>query len=191
MLPAHSLGRLPTRPRREILGIMVVSACVFPPIGEAQPPLRELLLFMTVPTVESPTRRPQPITRAPSAITVITAEDIRLSGATTLPDVLRNVPGLDVFRVSVSDVNVTARVLNVRAANRLQVYIDGRSLLEDIFNLIFWEQFPVSLEEIQRIEVVTSPASPLFGTSAFSGVVQIFPKPPETLRGTHVIARGG
>jgi iron complex outermembrane receptor protein len=146
---------------------------------------------MEVPTVETPTRRPQPITRAPSAITVITAEDIRLSGATTLPDVLRNVPGLDVFRVSVSDVNVTARGLNVRTANRLQVFIDGRSLHEDIFNLIFWEQFPVSLEEIERIEVVTSPASALFGTNAFSGVVQIFTKSPETLRGTHVITRGG
>jgi iron complex outermembrane receptor protein len=146
---------------------------------------------MTVPTVVTPTRRPQPLTRAPSNITVITAEDIRLSGATNIPDILRNVPGLDYFRVSVSDVNVAGRGLNERAANRLQVFIDGRSVLQDLFNLVFWEELPVSLEEIERIEVVTGPVSTLYGTNAFSGVVQIFTKSPEELRGTHVIARGG
>lgn len=177
--------------RRATLGIAAACACLLPGLAAAQPPSRELLLFMTVPTVETPTRRPGPLTRAPSNITVITAEDIRLSGATTLPDLLRNVPGLDVFRVSVSDINVTGRGLNERVANRLQVFIDGRSVLEDIFNLVFWEQFPVSLEEIERIEVVTGPASALFGTNAFSGVVQIFTKSPEAMRGTHLVARGG
>lgn len=192
MLRPRRLGRrVSLGTQRATLGIVGVCSCLFPSVAAAQPPSRELLLFMAVPTVVTPARRPQPITRAPSNITVITAEDIRLSGATTLPDVLRNVPGLDIFRVSVSDVNVAGRGLNERAANRLQVFIDGRSVLQDLFNLVFWEQLPVSLEEIERIEVVTGPASALFGTNAFSGVVQIFTKSPEAMRGTHVIARGG
>ncbi len=171
---------------------MALAGCLlFPGVSAAQAPSRELLLFMTVPTVVTPTRRPQPITRAPSAVTVITAEDIRLSGVTNIPDILRNVPGLDVFRVSVSDVNVAGRGLNERAANRIQVFIDGRPVLEDLLNLVFWEQLPVSLEEIDRIEVITGPASALFGTNAFSGVVQIITKSPEALRGTHLVGRGG
>ena len=177
--------------RRAIQGIIVAWSCLLPGLGAAQESSRELLLFMTVPTVVTPTLRPQPITRAPSAITVITEEDIRLSGATSIPDLLRNVPGIDVFRVSVSDINVAGRGLNERVANRLQVFVDGRSVIEDFLNLVFWEQLPVSLEEIERIEVVTGPASALFGTNAFSGVVQIFTKSPEAMRGTHVIGRGG
>lgn len=181
------MGRL-----RATLGIAAVCACLFPGLAAAQQAsLERVIIDPAKIVVETPTRRPQPLMWAPSNITVITAEEIRLSGATTLPDLLRNVPGLDVFRVSASDVNVTGRGLNERVANRLQVFIDGRSVLEDIFNLVFWEQLPVSLEEIDRIEVVTGPASALFGTNAFSGVVQIFTKSPERMRGTRLVARGG
>ncbi len=135
-------------PRRATLGIVAVCSFLSPAVAAAQAPSRELLLFMAVPTVVTPTRRPQSLMRAPSNITVITAEDIRLSGATNIPDVLRNVPGLDIFRVSVSDVNVAGRGLNERAANRLQVFIDGRSVLQDLFNLVFWEQLPLSLSAL-------------------------------------------
>jgi iron complex outermembrane receptor protein len=177
--------------RRIALGMFVAASCTLPGLAWAQAPSRELLLFMTVPTVVTPTLRPQPITRAPSTITVITAEEIRLSGATTIADLLRSVPGLDVMRVSASDINVAGRGLNERGANRIQVFVDGRPVLEDFFNFVFWEQLPVSLEEIDRIEVVTGPASALFGTNAFSGVVQIITKSPDALRGTHLVGRAG
>src|SRR5262245_10860288 len=93
-------------------------------VGMAQQPAiqRELLLFREVPTVVTATRREQPLTQAPSAITVITAEEIRQSGATSIPELLRSVPGLDFFRVSASEVRIAARGLNNRGfSTRMQV----------------------------------------------------------------------
>lgn len=145
---------------------------------------RELLLFTTVPTVVTPTRREQPLTRAPSAVTVITAEEIRQSGATNLPELLRSVPGLDFFRTSASAVNVAARGVNRDDLSKMQVLVDGLSVYEDVLNLIFWHQVPVPLEEIQRIEIVRSSATALYGDKAFGGVIHIITKSPEALRGT-------
>ena len=151
----------------------------------AQAPSRELLLFMEVPTVVSASRREQPLTKAPFTTTIITAAEIQRSGATNIPDLFRAVPGLDFMRVTVSDVNITARGLNQRLAHRMQLFIDGRSVNEDFFNMVFWHELPISLQEIERIEIVRSPSSALFGTVAFSGVIQIITKSPDALKGTH------
>lgn len=157
--------------------------------GEA--PSRELLLFMEVPTVVTPARREQPLTKAPSTTTIITAEDIRRSGATNIPDLLRGVPGLDFMRTTASDVNIAARGLNTRLAHRIQVFIDGRSVNGDFINLPLWHQLPISINEIERIEIVKSPSSALFGAVAFSGVIHIITKSPEALEGTHVSQSAG
>lgn len=154
--------------------------------ARAQAVSRELLLFMEVPTVVTAARREQALTKAPATTKVITADDIRRSGVHSIPEILRYVAGLDVSRASVSDVNVTARGLNTRVANRMQVFIDGRSVYEDFLNIVLWEQFPFSIEEIERIEIVQSPASALFGANAFSGAIHIITKSPEALKGTHV-----
>lgn len=155
-------------------------------VASAQEPSRELLLFREVPTVVTAARREQPLTKAPSTITIITAEEIRRSGVTNIPDLFRSVPGLDFFRATASDVNIAARGLNTRLAHRMQVFIDGRSLNQDFINLPFWHEFPISLKEIERIEIVRSPASALFGVVAFSGVIHIITKSPESLKGTHI-----
>src|SRR5262245_59411233 len=89
------------------------------PVSPGAP--RELLLFMEVPIVVTPSRRAQPITQSPSAVTVITAEEIRQSGATSLPDLLRFVPGLDVYQATVSEASVGARGLNTSLLARMQV----------------------------------------------------------------------
>ena len=157
----------------------------------AEAPSRELLLFMEVPTVVTPARREQPLTRAPSTTTIITAEEIGRSGATNIPDLLRGVPGLDFFRATASDVNITARGLNSRLAHRMQVFIDGRSVNLDFINLAFWHELPISLNEIERIEIVRSPASALFGAVAFSGVIHIITKSPQALKGTHISETAG
>lgn len=145
---------------------------------------RELLLFREVPTVITPTRREQPLTQAPSAITVITAEEIRQSGATSIPDLLRSVPGLDFFRLSASDVRIAARGLNREFPVRMQVLLDGLSIQEDVRGFISWHEIPVPLEEIERIEIVRSPATALYGDRAFAGVIHIITKSPEALKGT-------
>jgi iron complex outermembrane recepter protein len=141
--------------------------------------------------VITPTKTPILLTKAPSTITVITAEDICRSGATSIPDLLRNVPGLDFIRATASDVNITARGLNQRLAHRMQLYIDGRSVNENFFNLVFWHELPISLAEIERIEIVKSPSSAISGSVAFSGVIQIITKAPKDLEGTHVSETAG
>lgn len=140
---------------------------------------------MEVPTVVTPTRRPQPLSRAPATTTVITAEDIRRSWATNIPDLLRSVPGLDFMRTTASEVNVAARGLNTRLAHRMQLFIDGRSVNEDFFNVLFWHELPITLREIERIEIVRGPVSSLFDAVAFSGMIHIITKSPEQLEGTH------
>jgi len=188
---------IPLQERRKLfwgsfLGLSLPFLTLVIKMAAAQPlPKRELLMFEEVPTVITAARREQPLTKAPATISIITAEEIKQSGATNIPDLFRSVPGLDFFRVSVSDVNITARGLNTRVANRMQVFLDGRSVYEDFFNLVFWHQLPVSLEEIERIEIVKSPTSALFGANAFSGVIHIITKQPEVLKGTHVSGTGG
>jgi iron complex outermembrane receptor protein len=157
----------------------------------AEAPSRELLLFMEVPTVVTPARREQPLTKAPSTTTIITAEEIARSGATSIPDLFRSVPGLDFMRTTASDVNITARGLNSRLAHRMQVFVDGRSVNGDFFNLVFWHEIPISLNEIDRIEIIRSPSSALFGAVAFSGVIHIITKSPKDLAGTHISETAG
>ena len=152
---------------------------------------RELLLFIEVPTVVTASGREQPLTQAPSAITVITAEEIRQSGATSIPDLLRVVPGLDFFRTSASNVSIAARGLNAQSQARMQVLVDGLSVYEDVLGLIYWHQIPIPLEEIERIEIVRSPATALYGDKAFAGVVHIITKTPEAIHGTHFSASAG
>src|SRR5439155_5458955 len=151
----------------------------------APPPTKELLLFMEVPTVVSGTGRQQPLTEAPSAISVVTADRIHDSGATSIPDALRFVPGLDFKRNSASDVIIGARGLN-REVTRMQVLLDGLSVYEDVLGTVYWHQIPVSLLEIDRIEVVKSPSSALYGDRAFGGLVNIVTKSPQALNGTYI-----
>lgn len=152
---------------------------------------RELLLFKEVPTVVSAAGREQPLTQAPSAMTVVTAEEIRQSGATSLPELLRSVPGLDFFRTSASNVSIAARGLNRDFPVRMQVLVDGLSVYEDVASVISWHKIPIPLEEIERIEIVRSPATALHGDKAFAGLIHIITKSPEALRGTHVSGTAG
>jgi len=183
----------PLRLKNQLASFSLVSTLLLPAAqsAAAQPPSRELLLFMEVPIVITPARREQPLTKAPSTTTIITADEIRRSGVTNIPDLFRNVPGLDFMRPTASDVNITARGLNTRLAHRMQLFIDGRSVNGDFFNLPFWHELPASLHEIERIEVVKSPASALFGAVAYSGVIHIITKSPEVLRGTFISETAG
>lgn len=127
-------------------------------------------------------KRSQKISEAPAAMYVITEGDIRQSGALNIPDVLRMVPGLDVMEISATDFVVNARGFNQEMSNKMLVLIDGRSVYWDIYGLVVWDSFPVSLKEIKRIEIVKGPVSALYGANAFSGVINILTKPPEELQ---------
>jgi len=130
--------------------------------------------------VVTASRRAQSSLDAPNATTVITAEDIRLSGATSLPELLRRVPGADVMALGVGSANVSLRGFNQRIANKVLVLVDGRTEYQDFLGLTIWSSIPIGLEEIDRIEVIRGPGSALYGANAMLGVVNIITRAPGT-----------
>ncbi len=153
--------------------------------------LQDEVQFLEEETVVTAMRYEQPISEAPSNIYVITAEDIRRSGATDLPTILRRVPGMEVMQTTGADFNVSVRGDNQLHANKLLVLIDGRSVFLDVQGLVKWKLLPVTLPEIQRIEVLLGPASAVYGFNAFDGVVNIRTRTPEESQGTLLQVGGG
>jgi len=151
----------------------------------------ELELIKEEETVSIASRYEQPISQAPANVYVITDEDIRHSGATDIPTVLRRVPGLDIMQVTGAEFNVSARGNNQLTANKMLVLVDGRSIYVDSQGLTFWKAIPVTLPEIKRIEVQKGPASVLYGFNAFDGIINIITKSPEEMKGTTLQFGGG
>lgn len=131
-------------------------------------------------TVVTASRRAQTTLEAPNASTIITGEEIRLSGATTLVEVLRRVPGADVMGLGVGSANVSLRGFNQRLSNKVLVLLDGRTEYQDFLGLTVWSAIPVGLEEIERIEVIRGPGSALYGANAMLGVINIITRAPGT-----------
>lgn len=153
--------------------------------------LREEALYLKEETVTIASRYEQPISKAPSDVYVITDEDIRGSGATDIPTVLRQVPGMEVMQTNAVDFNVSVRGNNQVLANKLLVLVDGRSIYLDQAGNVIWKLLPVSLAEIKRIEILKGPASAVYGFNAFDGVINIITKSPEEMRGTTLQVVGG
>ncbi len=147
--------------------------------------------FIEEETVSTAIRREQPISQAPSNVYVITAEDIRQSGAPDVPTILRRIPGLEVMQVTGADFNVSVRGNNQLFANKMLVLIDGRSVYIDVQGFVFWRGLPVTLPEIKQIEVIKGPVAALYGFNAFDGVVNIITKSPEEMKGTTLQMGGG
>jgi iron complex outermembrane receptor protein len=159
------------------------------PLGQGIPD--ELQLLKEEETVSIASRYEQPISQAPSNVYVITDEDIRHSGATDLPTVLRRIPGLEVMQVTGADFNVSVRGDNQLVSNKLLVMVDGRSIYVDVQGSVYWKAIPVTLPEIKRIEVQKGPASVLYGFNAFDGIINIITKSPEEMKGATVQVGGG
>ena len=107
--------------------------------------------------ITSVSKKPEPLSNAAAAVYVITREDIRRSGATSIPEILRLAPNLQVARVDSSQYAITARGFNSTTANKLLVLIDGRSVYTPLYSGVFWDVQDVLLEDIERIEVVCGP----------------------------------
>jgi len=136
--------------------------------------------------VVTATRTEQKIGDAPVSAYVITADDIAASGAMSIPELLSDVPGLDVMVPTASHFDVSARGHNEPGANTILVLLDGRSVYADFYGLTLWEFLPVTLEEIQAIEVILGPGSAFYGANAFACVINIITFDPESNRGTWV-----
>ena len=115
---------------------------------------------------------------APSSTSIITEQDIRLSGITKIPELLRRLAGVDIMEVTGGQTEVSIRGFNQRLSNKTLVLVDGRSVYVDLLGATLWQALSIGVEDIQRIEVVRGPGSALYGADAFSGVVNIITKKP-------------
>ncbi|NOU23816.1 MAG: TonB-dependent receptor [Methyloglobulus sp.] len=126
--------------------------------------------------VISATRSEQQLTDTAAAAYVISQDDIRRSGATTIPEALRMVPGLHVARISPTKWAISARGFNGLIADKLLVLMDGRSLYSPIHKGVFWEIQDRVLADIERIEVIRGPGASVWGANATNGVINIITK---------------
>jgi iron complex outermembrane receptor protein len=124
--------------------------------------------------VRSASKQNEPLSSAPTAIYVITDEDIARAGATSLPEVLREASNLQVQRIDAREYAITARGFNgYDTANKLLVQIDGRSIYSTLHSGVFWELHNPVLEDIRQIEVISGPGGTLYGTNAVNGVISV------------------
>ncbi len=141
--------------------------------------------------VTSVARRPEAVSEASAAVTLITREDIRRSGAANLPEALRLLPGLAAAQVGTRDWAVSARGFNQQSSNKMLVLIDGRVVYSPIFAGVFWDVQRVPLEDIDRIELIRGPGAALWGANAVNGVINVVTRPAvETVGGFAALAGG-
>jgi iron complex outermembrane recepter protein len=141
--------------------------------------------------VTSVSKGAEDFSKAPSAIFVLTQEDIRRSGVNTIPEALRMVPGVHVAQIDSSTWSISARGFNSRFANKLLVMIDGRSVYTHVFSGTFWDEQDLALEDIERIEVIRGPGGTLWGSNAVNGVINIITKNAHQTTGGQISAGGG
>jgi iron complex outermembrane recepter protein len=146
------------------------------------------LLELDVTTVG---RREQRLAAVPAAAVVITNDEIRRSGARSIPEALRLAPNLHVAQIDSRQWAVSARGFNGTVANKLLVMIDGRSVYTPLFSGVFWDVQDVLLEDIDRIEVISGPGGTLWGANAVNGVVNIITRHARDSQGTFLSGGGG
>jgi len=126
--------------------------------------------------VTSVSKKSQTLGETAAAVYVIRAEDIRRSGATSIPEALRLAPGVQVSAVGHNKWAVSIRGFADRFSNKLLVLVDGRSVYTPLFSGVLWEALDVPLESIDRIEVIRGPGASIWGANAVNGVINIITK---------------
>jgi iron complex outermembrane receptor protein len=141
--------------------------------------------------VTSVSKRPEKLVGTASAIQVITQEDIRHSGATTVAEALRLATNLQVAQVNSSQWAISARGFNNVLANKLLVLIDGRVVYTPLYAGVFWDVQNLILNDIERIEVISGPGGTLWGANAVNGVINIITKKASDTQGVYAEAATG
>jgi iron complex outermembrane receptor protein len=181
------------KPLRRALGVVLTGALLSVSISAQDFPdvtaisLEDLMNLK----VTSVSKRSQKLADAAAAIFVITQDDIRRSGARTVPEALRLVPGLEVARIDENKWAIASRGFNGRFTNKLLVLIDGRSVYTPLFSGVYWNVQDVLLEDVNRIEVIRGPGATLWGANAVNGVINIMTKESGATQGGLVTAQAG
>jgi iron complex outermembrane recepter protein len=188
LMHAHLLHTLV----RSALVIPLVLSCPAVPAHANDSPLSELTLEQLLDVeVVSASRRAQRLQEVPSAVYVITAEAIRRSGMTSVPEALRLAPGVQVAKQFDAQWVVSARGFENNFANKLLVLIDGRTVYTPLFSGTFWDGQTPPLGDIDRIEVIRGPGATIWGANAVNGVINIITRDASRPAGTHMLARAG
>src|SRR5580658_5725618 len=126
--------------------------------------------------VTSVSKKETDLFTSPAAIYVITQDDIRRMGVTSIPEALRMVPGMDVAQISGNQWAVSSRGFNGEFAQDMLVLIDGRTVYTPASSGVFWDSQDVVMEDLDRIEVIRGPGATLWGANAVNGVINIISK---------------
>ena len=182
----------------------VPTACVgaalllalLPARGQSPAPSRPALADLTLEQlaeveVTSVSGHTQPLSGAAASIYVITGDDIRRSGATSLPEALRLAPNLQVARIDAGQYAISARGFNNAIGNKLLVLIDGRTIYAPFFSGVLWDAQDLMLEDVDRIEVISGPGGVLWGTNAVNGVINIVTRSSAQTQGALAVVGGG
>ena len=141
--------------------------------------------------VTTASKEPVTLARTPAAIYVLTQEDIRQSGATSIPEVLRLVPGVEVARIDSDKWSIGVRGFGSRLSRSVLVLIDGRTVYTPLFAGVYWEVQDTLLEDIERIEVIRGPGGTIWGANAVNAVINIITKSAKDTHGTLASIGGG
>src|SRR5688572_32763273 len=172
--------------------LVATCLCAFVPAAAAQDDLKRLSIeeLMRI-DVTTAARHLQPLGTTAAAISVITGDDIRRAGVTTIADALLLADGMHVARFNNGTWAISARGFNTNTANKLLVMIDGRTVYSPLFAGVFWNMEDYVLGDIDRIEVVRGPGAALWGANAVNGVVNIITRHARDTQGTLVSVGAG
>src|SRR6267154_134418 len=155
-------------------------------------PLRQLSLAeLGNVEVTTTSKEPEQIWKTSAAIYVLTQEDIRRSGATSIPEVLRLAPGVEVARIDSNSWSVAIRGFGSAFSKSVLVLIDGRSVYTPLFAGVYWDVQNVLLEDVERIEVIRGPGGTIWGSNAVNGVINIITKNAKETHGTYAATSSG
>ena len=187
-----------SRRLRDFLLLWSAVVCLIPVAkanadAPANPPDFKTLSLEELSAIEvtTPSKEPVQAFKTPAAIYVITGDDIRRSGATSIPDALRLAPGVEVAQIDSNKWSVGIRGFGSRLNRSVLVLIDGRSVYSTLIAGTYWEVQNVMLEDVDRIEVIRGPGGTIWGPNAVNGVINIITKNSQDTKGALVSAGGG
>ncbi len=195
-MEGHQLTRTNTALRLSLrIAIAALAPLTVAPCASAMSDLKDLkaLSFEELMNIEitSVSRKRESLAGAASAVQLITREDIRRSGATSIPEALRLAPNLQVAQANASQWAISARGFNNVLANKLLVLIDGRTVYTPLYAGVFWDVQDTLLEDIDRIEVISGPGGTLWGANAVNGVINIVTRRADQTQGLYAMASAG
>src|SRR5580693_3216524 len=184
--------------RAALIVLFVLTGLVNQSLAAPQPdqansePLKQLSLAeLGNVEVTTASKEPEKISKTPAAIFVLTQDDIRRSGATSIPEVLRLVPGVEVARISSNQWSVNIRGLGSGFSKSVLVLIDGRTVYTPLYAGVYWDVQNVLLEDVERIEVIRGPGGTIWGSNAVNGVINIITRNAKDTRGTYASTSSG